>query len=92
METIFVDDYINFDDVFNDEEGQHIDVFAEILWRLSDQHEYKWFHAEIIGYNQKLKKFRCKLENDSVKLIPRIYVCLDIEDPVIFAKRLMSAF
>jgi len=36
METIFVDDHINFDEVFTDEEGQKIQVFAEVLYRLSD--------------------------------------------------------
>ena len=36
METIFVDDRINFDEVFTDEEGQKIQVFAEVLYRLSD--------------------------------------------------------
>ena len=92
METIFVDDHINFDEVFTDEEGQKIQVFAEVLYRLSDQHEFKWFHAEILGYNDKVKKMRCMLDNGKVQLVPRIYVCLDIEDPIKFTKRLMSAF
>lgn len=92
METLFVDDLINFSEVFTDEDGEHIVAEAEVLWRLSEHHEFKWFHAEILGFNEKVKKFRCKLENGSVKLIPRIYVCFDIEDPEFFARRLMSAF
>ena len=36
MENIFIDDYINWDEVFTDEDGQHIEVEAEILWRISD--------------------------------------------------------
>jgi len=35
---------------------------------------------------------RCMLDNGKVQLVPRIYVCLDIEDPIKFTKRLMSAF
>ena len=64
METIFIDDNINFTEVFTDEDGLPIKAEAEVLWRLSEQHEFKWFHAEILGYNERAKKFRCKLDND----------------------------
>jgi len=59
MESIFVDDNIEFEKVFSDEEGNQIEATGEVLWRINEAREYKWFPAKIIGYNSDIQRFRC---------------------------------
>lgn len=47
----------------------------------STDDEVVWMSAEIIGYNEAKEKFRCLFSDGAKKLVPRLFVCFDIEDP-----------
>lgn len=56
-------------------------IFFKVFNKEQEAAEVQWLPAVIHGYDNKKEKFRCALENGNRRLIPRILVCFDIEDP-----------
>ncbi len=60
QEQLFIDDYINFEEVFTDEEGVRISATGQALWRMSEDSAYKWLTVEVLGVSERDRsKLRC---------------------------------
>ncbi|KAL4464296.1 hypothetical protein ABPG72_011341 [Tetrahymena utriculariae] len=92
LEQLFIDGNINFTEVFTDDDGTLIKATARAFTNLQDQQIVQWIPVDVLGYNENKQKFRCVYEDGTKKLIPRIYLCFDIEEPRQFVKRVAIAF
>lgn len=92
METLFIDDQINFKQVFTDEQGESIQATGRAFLRADEDQDYEWTDVVIEFYDEEKQKFKCIYNEDIEKYIPRIFLCFDVEDPRKFALRVSCAF
>ena len=75
-----------------DENGQQMHATARALYKDSENNKYIWLRAKMLSYQAEEQKFKCQFDIGETRMIPRIYICFDIENPNKYAKRLMKAF
>lgn len=92
LETIFIDDFINFQDVFSDENKKKLKATGTVLWKSAEDSPYQWYHVTVLEYNVDQDTFTIEFENGETAQTQRIYLCFDIEDPKKFIKRISVAF
>lgn len=85
LEQVFVDDHIDFEGVLYD--GSSYDVTGRIVSNSPDG-TVGIRGALILGFEESKQKFKAVFEDTGERrLIPRIYLCLDHENPYRWSDR-----
>lgn len=88
METLFVDDLIEYEKTLFDDEGEYQVTGKVVAGTSFIQIE----SAEIVGFDVDKQKFKVIFADGRRKLVPRIYLCFDHEDHKNWIERYSNAW